>query len=211
MKNAAYIISVLFHPLLMPTFACLMLFYGFRNSIFELMTSNESKWQIIIIVFTFTFLLPVLNIFLMYKLKRINSMILSNRNERTFPYIMTAIFYFGLFYLFYDLRIWQTIKIFIFCAGTAILLTAMINLRYKISAHMVGLGGLLGMVFSLHVLLRLDLTIFIGSVILAAGLVGSARIILNEHQPSQIYSGFLMGFLCQTVLFLPLQTLSLNY
>ncbi len=211
MKNAAYVISVLFHPLLMPTFACLMLFYGFRNSIFELMTSNESKWQIIIIVFTFTFLLPVLNIFLMYKLKRINSMILSNRNERTFPYIMTAIFYFGLFYLFYDLRIWQTIKIFIFCAGTAILLTAMINLRYKISAHMVGLGGLLGMVFSLHLLLRLDLTVFIGSVILAAGLVGSARIILNEHQPSQIYSGFLMGFLCQTVLFLPLQQLSLNY
>jgi hypothetical protein len=211
MKQAAYIISVLFHPLLMPTYACLMLFYGFRNSIFELMTSNESKWQIIIIVFTFTFLLPMLNIFLMFKLKRITSLILSNRHERTFPYLMTAIFYFGLFYLFFDLRIWQTIKIFIFCAGTAILLTALINLKYKISAHMVGIGGLLGMVFSLHILLRLDLTGFIAVTVLAAGLTGSARLILNEHKPSQIYTGFLMGFLCQTILFLPLQQLTLNY
>lgn len=195
----------------MPTYGCILLFYGFRNSIFELMTSNESKWQITIIVFTFTFLLPLLNIFLMYKLKRINSIVLSNRSERTFPYIMTAIFYFGLFYLFFDLRIWQTIKIFIFCAGTAILLTALINLKYKISAHMVGLGGLFGMVISLHILLRLDLLVFLVAIILAAGITGAARLVLNEHRPSQIYTGFVLGFFCQTMLFLPLQQLTLNY
>ena len=195
----------------MPTYGCLLLFYGFRNSIFELMTSNESKWQITIIVFTFTFLLPLLNIFLMYKLKRINSIVLSNRSERTFPYIMTAIFYFGLFYLFFDLRIWQTIKIFIFCAGTAILLTALINLKYKISAHMVGLGGLFGMVISLHILLRLDLLVFLVAIILAAGITGAARLVLNEHRPSQVYTGFALGFFCQTMLFLPLQQLTLNY
>ncbi len=211
MKNLAFFISVIFHPLLMASYGCLLLFFGFRNSIFELMTSNETKWQIIITVFTFTFLLPILNIYLMFKLKRIHSITLSNRNERTFPYIMTAIFYYGLFYLFYDLRIWQTIKIFIFCAGTAILLTALVNMRYKISAHMVGLGGLLGMIISLNILLRYDMLQFLLIGILISGIVASARLILDEHKPSQIYTGFFLGLFCQTALFLPLQQLTLNY
>ncbi len=175
------------------------------------MHSNETKWQIIITVFTFTFILPILNIYLMYKLKRIHSITLSNRNERTFPYIMTAIFYYGLFYLFYDLRIWQTIKIFIFCAGTGILLTALVNMKYKISAHMVGLGGLLGMIISLNILLRYDMLQFLLIGILVSGIVASSRLALDEHKPSQIYTGFFLGLFCQTVIFLPLQQLTLNY
>jgi len=195
----------------MASYACLLLFFGFKDSVFELMTSTGSKWQITITVFAFTFMLPVLNIYLMYKLKRIHSLMLSNRNERTFPYIMTAIFYFGLFYLFYDLRIWGTIKIFVFCAGTAILLTALINLKYKISAHMVGLGGLIGMMVSLSMLLHYDMMIFILIAVIISGLVGSSRIFLKEHSPSQIYSGFFLGLCCQFILFLPLQKLTLDY
>lgn len=178
---------------------------------FELMTANSTKWQITLTVCAFTFVLPVLNIFLMYKLKRIQSFTLSLQNERTFPYFMTAIFYFGLFYLFYDLRIWESIKLFVLCAGIAILITALINLRYKISAHMVGIGGLIGMMISLSILLQYDLFYYIIITVLVAGLIGWSRIILEEHKPSQIYTGFLLGISCQLVLFLPLQQLSLNY
>ena len=195
----------------MASYACLLLFFGFTDSVFELMTSTGSKWQIIITVFAFTFMLPCLNIYLMYKLKRIHSITLSNQNERTFPYIMTAIFYFGLFYLFYDLRLWETIKIFVFCAGTAILITALINLKYKISAHMVGLGGLIGMMASLSIILNYDVMPFILIAIIISGLVGSSRIYLKEHTPSQIYTGFFLGLCCQFILFLRLQQFTSNY
>jgi len=195
----------------MASYGCLLLFFGLRDSVFELMTTNQTKWQITITVFAFTFMLPVLNIYLMYKLKRIHSITLSNRNERTFPYIMTAIFYFGLFYLFYDLRIYQTIKIFILCAGTAILLSALINLKFKISAHMVGLGGLIGMAFSLSLLFKYDTMFIIVAAILISGIVATARLYLNEHKPSEIYSGFFLGVFCQFILFMPLQQLTLNY
>ncbi len=178
---------------------------------FELMTANSTKWQITLTVCAFTFVLPVLNIYLMYKLKRIQSFTLSEQNERTFPYIMTAIFYFGLFYLFYDLRIWESIKLFVLCAGTAILFTAVINLRYKISAHMVGIGGIVGMMISLSILLQYDLLLFIIATIFIGGVIGWARIVLEEHKPSQVYTGFLLGVSCQLVLFLPLQQLSLNF
>lgn len=211
MRSFAFIISALFHPLLMASYACLLLFFGFKNSVFELMTAYSTKWQITLTVCAFTFVLPVLNIYLMYKLKRIQSFILSEQKERTFPYIMTAIFYFGLFYLFYDLRIWESIKLFVLCAGTAILFTAVINLRYKISAHMVGIGGIVGMMISLNLLLQYDLFPFIIVSILVGGIIGWARIVLEEHKPSQVYTGFLLGVSCQLVLFLPLQQLSLNY
>jgi hypothetical protein len=211
MRSLALAISAVFHPLLMATYACLLLFFAFKNTVFELMTATATKWQITMTVCAFTFVLPVLNIYLMYKLKRVNTLMLSDRNDRTFPYIMTAIFYFGLFYLFYDLRIWESIKLFVLCAGTGILLTAIINLKYKISAHMVGIGGIAGMMLSLSILLRYDLFLFILATILIGGVIGWARIVLNEHKPSQVYTGFLLGLFCQVVLFLPLQKLSLNF
>jgi membrane-associated phospholipid phosphatase len=195
----------------MASYACLLLFFGFKDSVFELMTATSSKWQITITVFAFTFVLPSLNIYLMYKLKRIHSITLSNQNERTFPFIMTAIFYFGLFYLFFDLRIWETIKIFVFCAGSAILLTALINLKFKISAHMVGIGGLIGMMLSLVILLNYDLMLYIILGVIASGLVGASRLYLKEHTPSQVYFGFLLGVFCQFILFLPLQQINLNF
>ncbi|MFO0358510.1 MAG: phosphatase PAP2 family protein [Sphingobacteriaceae bacterium] len=195
----------------MATYACLLLFFGFKDSVFELMTATASKWQITITVFAFTFILPALNIYLMYKLKRINSITLSNQHERTFPYIMTAIFYFGLFYLFFDLRIWETIKIFVFCAGSAILLTALINLKYKISAHMVGIGGIVGMMLSLVILLNYDLMLYIILGVIASGLVGASRLYLKEHTPAQVYLGFFLGIFCQFILFLPLQQINLNF
>jgi hypothetical protein len=211
MRSAALFISAIFHPLLMATYACLLLFFAFKNTVFELMTASATKWQITLTVCAFTFVLPVLNIYLMYKLRRVNTLTLSDQSERTFPYIMTAIFYFGLFYLFYDLRIWESIKLFVLCAGTGILLTAIINLKYKISAHMVGIGGIVGMMISLSLLLRYDLFVFILVAVFISGIIGWARILLEEHKPSQVYTGFLLGLFCQIVLFLPLQKLSLNF
>lgn len=211
MRGLAFFISAIFHPLLMATYACILLFFGFKNSVFELMTAYATKWQITLTVCAFTFVLPVLNIYLMYKLKRIRTLTLSDQTERTFPYLMTAIFYYGLFYLFYDLRIWESIKLFVLCAGTGILITAIINMKYKISAHMVGIGGIIGMMISLSILLRYDLFLFILATIILGGVIGWARIVLEEHKPSQVYTGFLLGLFCQVVLFLPLQQLSLNF
>ncbi len=205
MRGLSLIISVLFHPLLMATYGCLLLLFGIKNTVYDYLTSFEYKWKISVIVFIFSFVFPVTNIYILYKLKRIPALTLSNQRDRTFPYIMTSLFYFGLFYLLMDINIWATIKLFIVGAGTAILLTAFINLRYKISAHMVGLGGLLGALISVSYLIQFDMTLFYLPVIIIAGAVGAARLILHEHRPSQIYAGFLLGLFVQTALFFGLQ------
>jgi hypothetical protein len=195
---------------LMATYGCLLIFFLIRNTIFDYLTPLDIKWRLSAIVFMFSFLFPVLNIVLLYKLKRIPSLSMSDRRERTFPYIMTAVFYFGLFYLLKDLNIWPTVKLFVLGGGIAISFVALINLRFKISAHMTGIGGLLGALISLSFLLKFDMTLFYILIILIAGLLGACRLILNEHRPSQIYSGFALGLLVQIGLFFIYGKLSFN-
>jgi hypothetical protein len=210
MRTLALIISVIFHPLLMATYGCLLLFFVIKGTLYDFMTPYDNKWRISFIVFAFSFVFPVLNIFILYKLKRIPSITLSGQRDRTYPYIITALFYFGLFYLLFDANIWAVIKLFIVGGGLAILFTAIINLRYKISAHMVGIGGLLGVLISISWLIRFDITPFYIAVILAAGLVGFARLVLNEHKPGQLYLGFLLGLLVQSGLFFALQNITIS-
>jgi membrane-associated HD superfamily phosphohydrolase len=185
----------------MATYGCLLLFFGIKNTVYDYLTAFDTKWRISFIVFMFSFIFPVTNIFILYKLKRLPSLTLSDQSTRTFPYIMTSLFYFGLFYLLMDVNIWPSVKLFIIGGGLAILLTALINLKTKISAHMVGIGGLLGVLISVSFLIKFDMTLFYVLVIIVAGLVGFARLQLNEHKPYQIYSGFFLGFFVQTVLF----------
>lgn len=166
------------------------------------MTPLKLKWIISLMVFSFSFLLPAINIYILFRLNRISSITLKNKNERTFPYILTACFYFGLFYLFLDLNIWPSIKILIFGAGFAILLTALINLKYKISAHMVGIGGLAGSLCVISYNLKYNAIILIAAALILSGIIASSRLYLNEHQSKQLYFGFFLGWLVQVLIFL---------
>lgn len=194
--------------MLMATYSCLLLFFLIQDTVYDFMTPLENKWRITFVVFMFSFVFPVVNIFVLYKLKRIPSITLSNQKDRTYPYIVSALFYFGLFYLLMDVNIWPSIKLFIVGGGLAIIFTALVNLKYKISAHMVGLGGLLGILISVSSLIKFDMTPYYIAVIVIAGMVGTARLILEEHHPAQLYLGFLMGLLVQGGLFFSLQNLT---
>jgi hypothetical protein len=208
MRGFALFISVILHPMLMATYGCLLLFFGIKNTVYDFMTPLETKWRITLIVFLFSFLFPTLNILILFKLKRLPSLSLSNQKDRTFPYLLTAVFYFGLFYLLMDINIWNSIKVFVIGAGIAILFTAIINLKFKISAHMVGIGGLLGILISLSFLIKYDMTLFYVLIIVLAGLVGFARLYLNAHKPNQLYLGFFLGLLVQLGLFFVLQKIT---
>jgi hypothetical protein len=207
MRGFALFISVIFHPLLMATYGCLLLLFGISNTVYDFLTPFDTKWRICVIIFVFSFVFPVLNIFILYRLGRLPSLTLSNQRDRTFPYFMTSLFYFGLYYLLIDINIWSSIKLFIAGGGIAILITAFINMRSKISAHMVGVGGLLGVLISVAWLIKFDMTVYYMVVILLAGIVGFARLALREHKPYQIYTGFFLGLFVQTALFFVLQNI----
>ena len=70
----------------------------------------------------------------------------------------------------------------------------LINFRWKISAHTVSMGGVIGAFFGLQSVLQIDMLLQISASILIAGLVGFARLKAGKHSPAQVYAGYLLGF-----------------
>lgn len=201
MTKFATILSYLFHPLLMATYGCLFVFFGLSHSLFALYTPLKIKWVITLLVFSFTFCLPVLNMLLLLKLKQISSLHLEKKEERVIPMLLTVVAYFALYYLLKDFNIWPTIKLLVLGAGIAILIAALITKWWQISAHLIGIGGILGMLFAFSFYLQMPVFMALSAIIVIAGFVGFARLKLQAHTQSQVYIGLLVGCIVQFCLF----------
>ena len=59
---------------------------------------------------------------------------------------------------------------------------------------MIGIGGLIGLLSALAHLFGLHVNWILMSAVFIAGIIGTGRLYLNEHNTSQIYSGFMMGY-----------------
>jgi hypothetical protein len=204
----ANIISYLFHPLLMATYGCLIVFFGLTDTIYFIFTPLKLKLILTLMVFAFTFLMPVLNLLILHKLNYVTSLKIENRQERTFPLIMTSLCYFGLFYMIYDFNIWPAIKLFILGAGLCIFFAAIINLWWQISAHMIGIGGLIGALLAICFYMQMPVLMAICVCLIIAGGVGFARLQLNAHTPRQVYVGFIFGCFMQFSLFFLAQSIT---
>ena len=123
---------------------------------------------------------------------------LKNTKDRFYPFLHTGIFYGGITYIFYaNLHLNPFICSFMSMVAVAVLLSSVISLFYKISAHTLALSALTGYVFLLHFFLP-DVELLIsGSVLIfITGLTGSCRLFLNAHTLGQLFAGLIVGLLC---------------
>jgi len=202
MQKLANIISYIFHPMFMLTY--LMAYFLFTNNYFSFFVSPIKKLFLMSAVVVFSVILPLLNMVLLKKLGYIKSMQAKQSNERFMPYVSTITLYVGLIYILHDLSIPYFFKQLILVSLMVIAFDFIINFFTKISAHASAIGGCLGVIcFYQYVSTSGDITP-ICACILIAGLIGFARLYLNEHSPKQVYAGFTVGFLtslaCLTLL-----------
>jgi len=78
-------------------------------------------------------------------------------------------------------------------AAISIFISWLINFKWKISIHMVGIGGLIGILIGISIRLGADLLIPVLASVLLAGLLGSSRMRLGAHTESQVYAGLMLG------------------
>jgi len=152
--------------------------------------------------FTATFLLPLLSALLLLRLKFISSLEMQTKEERKFPYLISAIFYFSESYFLMNSDIPVLIKALMFGATLLVVSVLLVNLFWKISAHMVGIGGLCGMMIAVSFRLQINLHFVLIALFLIAGFVAFSRLKLSAHNPAQVYIGFLLGVSVQLILFL---------
>ncbi|MBF6596932.1 MAG: hypothetical protein ITF98_09095 [Fermentimonas sp.] len=191
MKSISHVISTVFQPLLMPTYGVMLLF---MYTYFGVAYSNKF-WHIVTPIMLFSFAIPGILIYLLLRIGLISDLSLKVRKERFYPYFITLLSYSAMVVFYYKAQM-PTWFITMMAGSIAIMIIAiLITLVWKISAHMFGVGGLLGGVMSVcyYVEHSNPYWLFIG-LFLLAGSVGTSRLILKRHTLSQVIAGFLLGF-----------------
>lgn len=195
----ARLTSVAFHPMIMPALAVLILFSIPSYVAYSIPATGRRL--IVGLVFLNTCIAPFLVILLMKKTGLIKDFLLQDRNERIYPMLVSVFFYLFTYYLFRQANLPSLLNYFIMGATLLVLLGFVITFYWKISLHMMSMGGFTGYLIAISLILGYELHAFIVGSILVSGLVGSARIRLNVHNQSQVYAGFITGILIMLLLF----------
>jgi len=201
MKTLAQLVSFLFHPIFVPSYAILFLVwcnpyefgqFGSYDNMFIIRTSV-----------LYSVLYPLFIVVLMRLLEFIDNYQLADRKNRILVFIPTSFCFWWTFIVFLksdylevlgDVMLGATISISI-----ALVVTALFS---KISLHTIGMGGLFAIVlFSVNIAVK-DVSMILFATIFIAGLVGTCRMWLDAHNLQEVYNGYLVGFLSMFFAFL---------
>ena len=194
------IISYFFHPLLLPTFGLFLIFHLDEAGLW--IPSAEMRLLLYAVTFVVTCLFPLINALLLLKMKFISSLEMRTKEERKNPYLISAIFYSAESYFLMRWDVPALIQALMLGATLLVVSVLLINLFWKISAHMVGIGGLCGMMIAISYRLQINIHPILIALFILAGLIAFARLKLDSHNPAQVYVGFLLGVSVQLLLFL---------
>src|SRR5688500_7577201 len=178
----------------MPTFLFAILLF-FSPTVFGI-ADEALQWRLLILIFITTFLISLLSIILMFRVRSINTLTLDNNNERFMPFLTTTLFYMITTYLFLrQMNGFYTMIIVLGGITFSIALITLISVFWKISAHSVAINGVAGFLFAFYYKYA-DPQLFypILFIILLAGMLMSARLFLNAHSPMQVFVGALVGW-----------------
>lgn len=191
MTRFSQILSYLLHPSLLPTLGMFAILN--TDSYLRYAISTEFKYFLYSMLFVNTFLFPVLVTLVMYQRKIISSLHLKNRTERLYPFGFAIGFYAFTFYLLKQAGVPQVILSLVFGTSLSLLFLFLVTSKFKISAHMIGISGLLGGVLAIYLRFQSNYEALIVGLVLLWGLLGFARLKLKAHTPKEIYSGTLLG------------------
>jgi hypothetical protein len=215
LRYTSILVSFLFHPLLVVTYmlALLLLINPYLFGVGAI-TDHGAK-LLLLQVFLSTFFIPAFAVVMLRLVGMMPSLQMPSRQERIVPYIITGIFYLWITRNFLgNPQIPTAFACFVLGATIGLFCAFFINIFSKISAHAVGIGGLVGMVvitmlfFSYETftlpsawfgVLEISMSTILIAAVLLAGLVGTARLVLQAHEPVDLYGGYLVGFAAQLI------------
>ena len=177
----------------MPVYGIVILFY--ISGTFLSYLPGMVKRIVFIIIAVNTIILPLSVVPFYISQKVIKSIHMETSRERIIPLTMNSIFFYLGFYLLNKLQVPDLIKMYVLASFSVVVVTLLISLKWKISIHMIGIGGLTGAVISISWHLGVDMKGIWMGLILCSGLIGFARLELNIHTPAQVYAGFVTGFI----------------
>jgi len=190
-------LSVIFYPLFVPTYGIALFCWAYA---LQTEVPFPWIWTAIAVIGTFvlTCALPITAIWILMRRGTVKDLNIGDARERTMPYLYSLMgFGFWAYLMIAVLHAPLSLAYVSIGATFAIGLITLINRWWKISAHLTGLGGLIGGMFS-YCLETGTLPTWHTLVLWFAltWLLMWARLYLNAHTSAQVCAGWLLGMSC---------------
>lgn len=201
--RTARVISAIFTPFSIPFLAFLILF------LFSYLRIMPIQYKLIVlgVVYCFTILMPTLTIFLFRKINGFSPEDLGERKRRFMPFLLTITSYVFCLVMMHRLNIPWYMTGIILAALIMMVICIVVNLKWKLSEYMAGVGAIVGGLVSFSALFGYNPVWWLCLFILIAGVLGTARIILQHHTLGEVLVGFAVGLICSLLVLHPLSNI----
>jgi len=157
---------------------------------------------VLFMVFVFTVIIPRMGINMFRTMMRWSHWQLSHREHRHMPYILTIASYTVCIVLLTRMNVVMCVRGVVMAAFVSQIICVFVNAWWKVSTHMVGMGGLVGALVAFGYLFYFNPLWYACGMILLSGLLGTSRMILRQHSLAQVLVGFFIGFVCALIFIL---------
>ena len=193
--KCARVLSAVFSPFYM-TFAvfAFVLLHSFRRLLY--VGFVPSIWGYLILLFmvaSFTLIIPRVSIALLRRMTKQSRWVMSQRQNRSVSYVMAILSYLACAIMLYMLKVPPYLQGVIVSSLVVLMLCAVLNVWWKVSSHMAGLGMVTAAVGVFGVVLDFNPLWFLCLLFLVSGAVGSSRMLLRQHTLPQVLWGFVLG------------------
>lgn len=195
-KKLAFAISVVFQPVFVPLYSLILLFNA--DTYLTYAVHPDIKLAVYAITAFNTILVPSAIFYYFLKAGIIESFHMHTAKERSLPFLTTIVFHLSTLYLFTRMPVPTLFSDLVLGAIASVAVAFIINLKWKVSIHMLGMGGLVGTIIGLVLRYQVNELPLIMILIMLSGLVGYSRLKLDAHTPLQVYVGFILGTLILT-------------
>jgi len=194
-RSLAQVLSVVFHPLLLPTYLFGFILFYMPSPMLSL--TMMGRWIMLGMLFITTFVIPGLGAYTMVRTGQLDSVEMNRREQRGLPLLFTGLCYALTAYLLHRESGFNSVFFIVMVIiAASVFYTFVVSLFWKISAHAVGMGGGLGLLLILNRMVPdAMMMVPLALVLLLSGAVISARLSLHRHTPAQVYTGFASGLL----------------
>lgn len=196
-SKTALFLSVLFHPVFVNAFTLWLLFNLFPTLHYGV--HPVVQWYYMGFVFISTGIIPLIWVVITGFILKKTSLMLEEKEDRNLPYILTSSFYLFDFYLSKKIGAPVLVSSYLLACSSILVAVLIINIFTKISIHAASMGALVALITLSVDAASFDIRTLVATAIFLSGMVMSARLFLEAHQPAQIYSGFLCGFVLMWV------------
>lgn len=185
--------SYVFHPLFISVYAVLFFFFFGRHNY-----NYQEVYLVIIQIVIITIFIPITIYYLLLSLGRVDSIMLTHKNQRRLPLLIHAILilvlirksitidYFPILYFFFLGSFISTFWAFVF-----------LFTKFKVSLHQLAIASLTVFAIALSMHFNVRMIWIIVPLLICNGLVASSRLEMKAHTPTELILGGLIGSIPQ--------------